>query len=120
MSKLPPNVPTRVVELDRPRTLALTLSALKRIRDITGSLNMELDEEAIFERAPSLVWASLVDEDREGVTPEDVGLMLHAGNLSDVVDAIGHLANTSAKGAAGNSAPAPAKVKAGKRTAAKK
>lgn len=116
MSKLPPNVPVRVVDLDRPRTLALTLAALKRIKDATGSLDMDLTEDAIFDRAPALVWSALVDEDREGVTPGDVANMLHAGNLSEVIEALGSLADASQpKGAEGNAVPAPQKVKAGKK-----
>ena len=113
---LPPNIPTRTVELDRPRTIALTLAALKRIRDVTGSLDMSLTEEAIFDRAPSLVWAALVDGDREDLTPDDVANMLHAGNLAQVVEALGGLATEShPKGSEGKAVPAPKKVKAGKK-----
>lgn len=109
MSKLAPNVPTRVVGLDRPRTMALTLAALRRIKEATGSFDMELSEDAVFERAPALVWASLIDEDREDVSPQDVEGMLHAGNLGEVVSALEHLARTSMRGAEGNELPAPKK-----------
>lgn len=118
-TKLSPNVPTRTVALDRPRTMALTLGALKRIRDITGSLDMQLDEDSVFERAPSLVWASLVDGDREDLSPEDVAGMLHAGNLAEVVGALQHLTQASTR-AEGNAVPAPSQVKAGKKTTAKR
>lgn len=113
---LPPNVPTRVIPLDRPRTMALTLAALRRIKDVTGSLDIDLTEDAIFDRAPSLVWAALVDEDRTDLTPDGVGDMLHAGNLSVVVSALGELAEASRPAdAEGNAVPAPQKVKAGRK-----
>lgn len=116
MSTLPINVPRAVVDLDRPRTIALTLAALKRIKDATGTLDMDLTEDAIFDRAPSIVWASLIDGDREDLTPEAVADLLHAGNLAQVVEALGSLAEASApKGAEGNAVPAPRKMKAGRK-----
>ena len=112
---LPPNVPTRTIDLDRPRTIALTLGALRRIKEATGSLDIELTDEAIFDRAPALVWAALVDEDRD-VAPEQIADMLHAGNLAQVVEALGALAEASQpKGAEGNAVPAPRKVKSGRK-----
>lgn len=116
-TKLSPNVPRRVLELDRPRTIALTLGALRRIKEVTGSSDVALSEDEVFDRAPALIWAALVDSDREDVTPDDVEGMLHAGNLAAVVGALSELAaQRDAKGAEGNAAvPAPPKVKGSKK-----
>lgn len=105
---IPLNVPRAVVDLDRPRTITLQLSALKRIREATGSLDIDLAEDAIFERAPEIIWAALIDEDREGLTPDDVRGMIHAGNLASVIESLsGLVVSSTPKGAEGNGHPAP-------------
>lgn len=112
---LPPNVPTCTVDLDRPRTLALTLGAMRRIKEQTGTLDLDLTEDAMFDRLPAIVWAALVEDDRD-ISPEQVADTLHAGNLASVVEALGSLAEASQpKGAEGNGSPAPRKVKAGRK-----
>lgn len=112
MSTVPINVPRAVITLDRPRTITLQIKALQRLKDATGSFDMQLTEDALFERAPTLIWCTLVDGDREDLTPADVEAMLHAGNINEVVEALGQLTTPSfPKGAEGNALPVPVKIR---------
>lgn len=114
MRKIPANVPRTVIELDRPRTMTLQLDALKRIKDQTGSFDIPVEGDAMFDRAPVIIWCALVDGDREDLSPEDVAGMIHAGNLGGIVGALADLVRQSsptAKGAEGNDLPVPAKVR---------
>jgi hypothetical protein len=85
---LPENVPTATILLDRPRTIAFTLSAMRRIRESGRTIGDEtIDEAAMVDHIGAYVWAMLVNEDREGLTIEDVEDMLHPGNLPAVTAA---------------------------------
>lgn len=108
MSKLPENVQTVTITLDRPRTLAFTLGAMRRMKEAVGvDLNHMTDLAISVEDAGGFVWAMLINADREGVTRDDVDEMIHMGNLQEVTAALTSLIGET-KGAEGN-APKPAK-----------
>ncbi len=97
-----PNLPTAVVPLDRPRTLAFTLGAMHRIQEITGkpiAQLQELSESELLTSIHEYVWAMLVNEDREGLTPADIAEMLWPGNLQEVVEGFSGLLERSTPGA---------------------
>lgn len=116
---LPENVPTVLVTLDRPRRMALTLGAMRRVKEQTGLSVTDLDtmpEDERLARFHEFVWALLVNEDREGLTPADLEEMIHAGNLEHVAEAfVAVLYSSAPKGAEGNAVPAPPSVRAGKK-----
>lgn len=116
---LPENVPSQLISLDRPRRIALTLGAIRRLQEQTGRPITELSkllEEGRLDHLHRLIWSCLVNGDREGVTPEDMEEMLHPGNLQDAIEAFASLMEASTpKGAEGN-VPTPAKKATGKRS----
>ena len=114
--KIPPNVPRAVLDLDRPRTMTLQFPAILRLRNLDESI--EVDD---VERLPEIIWAGLVDGDREDLTPSDVAGMIHIGNMETIMTAVRKLTDDSQQpeGAEGNGVPAPPEVKAGKRAKAK-
>lgn len=104
---LPEHVPTAVVNLDKPRRVAFTLGAMRRIKEATG---FAIDDEAPRRTTDVLgayIWAMLVKEDREGLTVEDVEDMLHPGNLEEITNVFHKLVGLSA-GENGGKAPAAA------------
>ena len=113
-TKIPPNVPRAVLDLDRPRTMVLWYPALMRLQEHLSGTDDALD----MKNLPTLIWCGLIDEDREDVTPEDLQLTLHAGNIEEVSEAVSKLwdKSSSRKRAEGNEVPAPPEVKAGKKT----
>lgn len=80
-----PTVPTAEVLLDRPRHLKFDFNAAARFEAATGKnlfANNVLGEmSATSMRA--LLWACLVWEDPE-LTQEQVGEMIHFGNINDL------------------------------------
>ncbi|HEX6924354.1 MAG TPA: hypothetical protein VF167_02940 [Longimicrobiaceae bacterium] len=96
------NVPTAQVELDRNRTIAFTIGAMRRVKELTGrSITAGIEEEDVGR----VVWAMLTEEDRADLTPEQVEDMIHPGNLGAVTAAIARLSG-DAEGAEGNARPA--------------
>lgn len=115
---LPENVPVVEIVLDRPRKMALTLGAMRRIQEQTGQPVTELGEllkNNPLEHLGGLIWAALVNEDREGLKSEDIEEMLHLGNLEPAIAAYHDLLASllPQKGAEGKGlavvAPAPRK-----------
>lgn len=107
---LPEAVPTVEIILDKPRKMALTLGALRRIQEQTGKSVNALDE--VLQNDPlshigGLIWASLVNEDRAGLTRDDVEEMLHMGNLEAAVGSFHELLAVMAgpEGAEGKGRP---------------
>lgn len=115
MMALPENVPVVTVDLDQPRRMALTLGAMRRLKEQTGLAIMDLGEfpaDKLMESLGKLIWSCLINEDRVGLTVDDVEELIHPGNLGAAAEALGHLmASLNQKGAEGN-APAAAKTQA--------
>jgi hypothetical protein len=117
---LPENAHTVTVPLDRPRRLALTLGAMRRIQQLTGqtvSTLADLSEADRTEHFHRLIWSLLVNEDREGLTPEDLEELIHAGNLQAIAEGFAAVLfePLPTKGAEGNVVVVPPAAKAGKR-----
>lgn len=98
------NVPTAVVELDRPRTVAFTIGAMRRFKEEAGySVTKGVEPEDIGR----LLWATLVDEDRGDISVDAVESLLHTGNI----EAVGEILSSLQGAAEGNEVQAPAKAK---------
>jgi hypothetical protein len=83
-------VPTATIELDKPRKLRLDLNALADYERASGrsimSDGFSLETLGVSD-IRTLLWACLVQED-ESLTEREVGSLLHAGNLSEVSQAL--------------------------------
>lgn len=111
------NVQTVTIALDRPRSMALTLGAMRRIKEATGRSITELQqgERGIeVEHVGAYIWAMLVNADREGLSVEDVEEMIRPRDLPEVTAAFAKLFTAASEGAEGNAprkdrkkAPAP-------------
>lgn len=84
-----PTAQTVPIALDKPRSLKLTLNAMIKIEKRIGRQLAQLGEPSM-EEVLVLLWACLLHEDKD-LTPEAVGDMVHAGNLSEVMEAFGSL-----------------------------
>lgn len=84
----PQNVPTVEITLagDRPRRIAFTLGAMRRIKTVTGH-SVGDDAIQLAEIIGAYIWAMLVKEDRKDVTVEDIEDMIHPGNLDEIIAA---------------------------------
>lgn len=104
------NVPTATVQLDKPRTIALTLDALNRFEEITGQplMEIELDAKQIVKQIDVWIWSALDDPDRAEISQADVRGMIHLGNLSKVMNAVTLLITASIpESPEGKTEPAP-------------
>lgn len=83
--KLPESVPQAVVVLDKPRTMAFTFGAMRRIKQVSGhSLDDPEAPRAVTDVIGFYIWALLVEEDRGELTVENVWDLLHPGNIDAV------------------------------------
>lgn len=105
--------PTVTVELDKERTLGFTLGAMQRIQERLGK-GAFTEEGAATDQMlalPVYVWACLPAADRKEISVDEVGDLIHPGNMKAVSDAIAEIFNRSnPEGAEGN-APAAGKGK---------
>lgn len=94
--KLPESIPTSVIELDRPRTLAFTLGAMRRIKQVSGKAFDDPDApRTVTDVIGFYIWAMLIEEDRTELTVENVWDLLHPGNIDAVTAAFTQLMNAS-------------------------
>jgi hypothetical protein len=98
---LPENVPVETLVLDKPRRLAFTLGALRRLRQHNGYAYDAQVVETSIDRIPVYVWAMLIPEDRDNLTVEDIEDMLHYGNVGEAIAVVAKLANLSTDDEAG-------------------
>jgi hypothetical protein len=83
-----------IVHLDKDRELRLTLNAMKKFKEMTGidflnikssnpmeGLGLGIDE------IITLIWLCFTHEDKE-LTQEQVGDMVHLGNINQIMDAM--------------------------------
>lgn len=88
--------PTVSVTLDKPRELAFTLGALRRVREKLGSLDIPTDDSPESLAAlPHIVWACLDASGRKEVTVEQIEDLIHPGNMAAVSEAITKLFRAS-------------------------
>jgi len=93
MGRLTPKV---TIELDRPRTLSLTLNALIAYEEKTGANLFAALQESNTQMVAmrEMLWAALLGDD-PSLTLEDVGDMIHPGNISEVTEALNHIIDSS-------------------------
>jgi hypothetical protein len=106
--KIAAGVPTASIVLDKKRTMAGTLGAIRRIQEHTsddlvredGSIN----EQAGLDNLSIMVWCLLTKESREELDVEDVEDLIHPGNIEEVGEACERLMKPwlAAAGAEGN------------------
>lgn len=92
--QLPTNVPSVVVNLDRPRRIAFTLGAMRRIKQATGKSVTDEGSE-LTDVMGAFIWAMLIEEDRKDVTVEQVEDMIWPGNLDEVTAAFNQVVGQS-------------------------
>jgi hypothetical protein len=109
----PTGTPTVEVDLDGPRTLGFTLGAMRRIKEATGTLEVDENatEETMLQTLPVYVWACMGAEDRADLSIEAIEDMIHPMNMVAINGAVTALFQLSVpKGAEGND-PVPPKVR---------
>jgi len=84
MDKVRPIVP---IVLDKERHLLLNLNAMVSFEEVTGKnmLRQETMGELSAKDLRAILWACLLHED-EVLKLEDVGAMIHAGNMEEISD----------------------------------
>ncbi|CAM3775397.1 hypothetical protein [Alkalicoccus chagannorensis] len=81
------NMPKPIeVELDKPRTMYITLGAMAKFEEHRGKSIDKMDEESLID-VLTFVWVSMLHEDPD-LTYEQVGHAIHPGNMEDVFDKI--------------------------------
>jgi hypothetical protein len=85
MSK--PTVPIVEIELDKLRHLRMDFNALAKVEEVTGKsfLNGVSWQNMTVRDYRALLWACLIHEDPE-LTLEDVGAMVHVGNVDYITE----------------------------------
>lgn len=91
----PQNVPTVEVMLDKPRRIAFTLGAMRRIKQVTGHSVTEEKSAELTDVIGAYIWAMLVEEDRKDVTVEQVEDMIWPGNLDEITAAFNQVVGAS-------------------------
>jgi hypothetical protein len=82
--------------LDKERHLVYDLNAYAELEDYFGSVEKALEEleKGKMKTLRAVLWAGLVHED-EALTIKDVGGLIDANNLQEVVEAIGNSLSVS-------------------------
>ena len=85
-NKVKPEVP---IMLDKERHLLMDLNAMVAFEDATGKNIMQgVDADSMTAKDfRALLWACLLHED-EALKIEDVGKMIHAGNMGELAEKI--------------------------------
>jgi hypothetical protein len=94
----PNTIPTVPIKLDKERHLKLDFNAIALIEEGTKKnvLKQESWESLTGSDIRVMLWAMLLDEDPE-ITLNDVGAMLHFGNIEYVFECIGKIADALSK-----------------------
>lgn len=89
---LPENVPTRTITLDRPRRIALTLGATRRMKETGVNTNMLFSQDGkddtLLDHLSTLLWCMLVEDDRGDVTPGDLDELIPITRMPEIQIAI--------------------------------
>ena len=77
------------IQLDKERHLKFDLNAFAELEDIYGDINtaFEAMQKGSIKAIRAMLWAGLVHEDKS-LTIEQVGEMVHLGNMNEVMGAI--------------------------------
>jgi hypothetical protein len=88
-------VPTVTLKLDKPRTLAFTMGAMRRIQERLGTLDITKDVAGGLLTMPTYIWACMDADARKEITVEEVEDMIHPGNMGEIGAAIDALFGAS-------------------------
>lgn len=81
-------VPTGKITLDKERTMRLDMNAMELFEEHAGKQLHEMGETPSVKDMKILCWSMLVDDD-ENITLQEVGRHLHPGNMAAITDMIG-------------------------------
>jgi len=101
--KVKPEIP---ITLDKERHLLMDLNAMVAFEDATGKNIMQgLDPDSMTAKDfRALLWACLLHED-ESLKIEDVGKMIHAGNMNELSEKIAQAWEVASPEARGDKSP---------------
>jgi hypothetical protein len=108
---MPSVVKSVPITLDRERHLRLDLNAIVEFEQAAGISIIKIDFTALpMAHLRALLWACLLGED-PALTQQQVGEMIHVGNMAEMSEALGRVFGASApepdKSADPNGSPAP-------------
>ncbi|WP_026486808.1 hypothetical protein [Caldanaerobius polysaccharolyticus] len=77
------------IQLDKERHLKFDLNAFAELEDLYGDINIAFEamQKGSIKAIRAMLWAGLVHEDKT-LTLEQVGEMVHLGNINEVMSAI--------------------------------
>lgn len=99
-------ITTVQIELDKPRTLKLTLNAMIRFEKDTGKSFFQANKDMSIEELRKVFWLCLLHEDPD-LTEDQVGEMIHLGNLQYVSEKLFSLVGESMPEGAGGTTTEP-------------
>jgi hypothetical protein len=82
--KIPESVPQAEIMLDKPRTIAFTFGAMRRIKQHTGKALDDEREQGVSDVLGTWIWAMLSEDDRKELSLENVWDCLHPGNVEEI------------------------------------
>lgn len=95
MAEFSEGTPTVTIDLDKPRTLAFTIGAMRRARQL-GVLDKDATSEVEFMLAlPEYVWACLPEVDRGELSVAQIGELIHPRNVAPIASKVGELLRAS-------------------------
>jgi hypothetical protein len=83
-----------IINLDKPRSLRFDLNAMAAYEDTTGKSAFAIGDNLTATSIRALLWSCLIHED-DKLKVEDVGSLIHAGNMQEITTKINQLVQTS-------------------------
>ncbi len=83
-----------IIDLDKPRSLRFDLNAMAAYEDATGKSAFAIGDNISATSIRALLWACLIHED-DTLTIEQVGRLIHTGNMQEITTKINKLVQTS-------------------------
>lgn len=83
-----------IINLDKPRSLRFDLNAMAAYEDATGKSAFAIGDNISATSIRALLWASLIHDDKT-LTLEQVGSLIHTGNMTEITSKINQIVQTS-------------------------
>jgi len=83
-----------IIDLDKPRSLRFDLNAMAAYEDATGKSAFAIGDNISATSIRALLWACLIHVD-DTLTIEQVGRLIHTGNMQEITTKINKLVQTS-------------------------
>lgn len=83
-----------IIDLDKPRSLRFDLNAMAAYEETTGKSAFAIGDNISATSIRALLWACLIHED-DTLTIEQVGRLIHTGNMQEITTKINKLVQTS-------------------------